>query len=330
MSANYKKQHYIPQTYLEAWNDSSNKIYVYQKKDNKLFKHSKVDKVLYENDLYTKTVKDTIILKQEDKEKIFNELHQYNIYYKSDKEEKILKTVEEFSTYYVDFDNWIIKRENGLVVSKKPLKDSIEKKRLTDLEEGWKTIENDWATLRSNIEDSIKNKNSITRDKMDAVLEFIVAQKNRTPKALEECTTIIEKVMSPIKESMGDIYEIEKNSLGKLLFKNQISRYQNEDSRSNILIEINQLRKLQMVFFKPIGRKFITSDSPVLKIIDNNFFKGRYNGIYFPISPDLMVALYRGNNSKCMVDKLESNVVRRVNARIKKESLKYYVTNYKQ
>ncbi len=330
MPSSYKKQHYVPQTYLEAWNDDSNRIYVYQKNDNKLYRHSKVDKVLYENDLYTKTIDDVVILNEEEKKEIFSSLDEYKIYYKSDSEEKILTTYNDLATYYFDFDNWIITREDGSVVSKKALKDSIEKKRLTDLEKNWKTIENDWATLRSNIEDSIKNENLITRDQIDSILEFIVAQKNRTPKALEECTTIIEKVMSPIKELMGDIYEVEKNSLGKSYFKDQIIRYQNEDSKSNILIEIDQLKKLQMAFLKPIERKFITSDSPVLTIIDNNFLKGKYNGIYFPISPDLMIALYRGNNSQYIVGKLNSNVVRRFNARIKKESLKYYVTNYKQ
>lgn len=330
MPSSYKKQHYVPQTYLEAWNDDSNRIYVYQKNDNKLYRHSKVDKVLYENDLYTKTIDDVVILNEEEKKEIFSSLDGYKIYYKSDSEEKILTTYNDLATYYFDFDNWIITREDGSVVSKKALKDSIENKRLTDLEENWRIIENNWAVLRSSIEDCIKNEKLINRNQIDSILEFLVAQKNRTPKALEECITRIEKVMSPIKELMGDFYEVEKKLLGESYFKDEIIRYQNEDSQSNIVIEIDQLKKLQMAFFKPIEGKFITSDSPVLTIIDNNFMKGKYNGIYFPISPDLMIALYRGNNSKYVVGTLNSDVVRMFNDRIKKESLKYYVTNYKQ
>lgn len=329
MSANYKRQHYVPQTYLQSWNDGTRKIYLYKKEDNKLYRHSTVDKVLYENDLYTKTIEDTVILTDKEKREIFEVLDGYKVHYKSEREEKDLTTFDEFATYYFDFENWTIVRNNDSIVSKKQIKDSIEKVRITILEEQWNCIENDWSNLRDNIEKFIEEKKSLSRAELEAIVEFLVAQKYRTPKALEQCKDLIGSVMVPIKNDMSDnMYEIERESLGTAYFKEQIAKFQNNDSGSNILKEIEILKQCHVAFIRPIGREFITSDNPVLILIDNSFFKGNYNGIYLPISPNLMVALYKGNNQKYTVGTLRNNIVRRFNRRMKDNSLKYYVTNY--
>ena len=328
MTSNYKRQHYVPQTYLEAWNDDTNKVRVYKKEDNMLYKYSNVDKVLYENDLYTKTVEDTLVLTYEEKCEIFKSLTGYKVFYKNQDEEKELVTVEDFAIYFFDFDNWTIIREDNTVVGKKTIKDLIQKVRITILEEQWSSIENHWGVLKNKIDNCIQESKSLESSDLEEILEFMVAQKWRTPKALEECDNIIENVLVSVKDYLGTIYEVEKKSFGNAYFKKQILKFQSNDVNSNILKKIEILRKFLIVFIKPIGKTFITSDNPVLTLIDKEFFNGNYNGIYFPIAPSLLIALYKGDNNRYTVGTMRANIVRRFNTRIKKNSLKYYVTNY--
>lgn len=327
MGSNYKKQHYVPQTYLEAWNDKTDKVRVYDK-EGKLYRYAKVDNVLYENDFYTKTVNDSVILTDEDKKIIFEILQDYEILYKSEDGNKALSTVDEFSIYYFDFDKWDIYRKDGTKVKKKPIEDSIEKVRITILEEQWKTIENGWGDLRNTIKTKIEKEQKLSQENIKDLLNFVIGQKWRTPRALETCKGYVGSVLDCIKEEMGDIYEVEKENMGIALFKSEISRFQKMDNSCNILKELEMYEKCHLIFFKPIGRKFLTSDNPVLILLDKEFMKGNFNGIYIPITPNLMVGLFKGNSNKYTVGTMRTNIVRRFNKRIKENSSKYYLSDH--
>lgn len=329
MSPEYKRQHYVPRTYLESWNDNTKKIRVYNKDDNKLYKYCKPNKALFENDFYTKKVEDVLVLTNEEKCKIFKALDGYKVIYENNKEEKELVSLEEYAIYYFDFENWNVLREDGTFVNKKLIKDKIEKVRITELEEQWKIVENDWGTLANKIESYILNQKALERSDLNDLLTFMVAQKWRTPNALNVYKNLINSILFSLKETIGCMYEVERDSLSNAVFKKQIMKFQSNDENSNILKEIEALKNCHMVFYQPIGRQFITSDNPIITIIDNNLLKGNYNGIYFPISPQLMLALYRGDKDKYLVTTMRSNIVRRFNNRIKACALKYYVTNYK-
>lgn len=54
----------------------------------------------------------------------------YKVHYKSDSKEKDLITYDELATYYFCFENWNIIRKDVSIVSKKQIKDLIEKMRL--------------------------------------------------------------------------------------------------------------------------------------------------------------------------------------------------------
>lgn len=329
MSASYKKQHYVPQTYLDAWKDNHNKVYVYNKVDGELHKYCKTERVLYENDIYTKTANDNVTLTEKEICEIFKVLDEYKIKYVDENYEKDLTTHDEYSTYYYDFEKWVIRREDGSIVSKKGIKDSIDKTRITTLEEQWKCIENNWSSLRENIEYCINNEIELTDKVLDDLIEFLVAQKYRTPKSLKASQNLIGDILQPMKSYMGNWYQKEIDYLGQEYFKNQILKYQNEDSRGIICKEIETLKTFHLVLFKALDRMFITSDSPVFNIHDNDFYKGKYNAIYLPISPYLMLGIFKGSSTRYSVDELPSNVVRRFNKKIKENSFRYYVTNYK-
>ena len=324
----YKKQHYVPQIYLEAWNDESGKIRLYDKLDNKLCRYSKTEKVLYELDLYTKTVEDNVILTNEDKEKIFKCLNGYRVIYDNGEECILLDNVDKQSIYYYGFDKWSIYRNDGTLVKKKPLKDEIEKVRITIIEESWKMVENGWRELRDEIQFKIRNGECISRENLNDLLKFIVSQKWRTLHGLETCKGYIAKILEVVKDEMGEFYEKEVEDMGKTLFKNELLRFMNSDDSTFIAKELEMYKKLHIVFFKPIGSKFFTSDNPVLQIVGNDFMKGNYNGIYMPITPELMIGLFRGDNKKYTVSTLRNNIVRKFNTKIKNNSIKYYISDY--
>lgn len=327
MGANYKKQHYVPQTYLEAWNDKTGKVRIYDK-EGSLYRYAKVENVLYENDFYTKTVNDSVILTNDEKEIIFKVLKDYKVIYNSETEEKVLDTVDDFSIYYFDFYKWDIYRKDGTKVKKKAIEDNIEKVRITVLEEEWKTIENGWRELRSTIIKKIKKEEKLTLENINEILNFIIGQKWRTPQALETCKEYVENVLKCVKEEMGHLYEIEKESMGKALFKNQIARLHKIDNNCIVLKELEMYKKCHLVFFQPIGKKFLLSDNPILILTDNEFVKGKFNGIYMPITPDLMVGLFKGDSKKYSVGTMRNNIVRRFNKRIKENSTKYYLSEH--
>lgn len=329
--ADYKKQHYVPRTYLKAWEDKNEKVYIYEKDTNILKKYSKVEKVLYELDLYTKTIFDSLILDAEEKESIFSFLDQYKIYYNDEGTEKILNNYDDYTKYYFDFENWIIRREDNTIVSKKSIKNNIEQNRFTVIEQNWHCIENEWESLVQNIDASIKNDTPVSLSNRDKLIEFMVVQKYRTLIALESFKHITKDVLNFLKEYFDEEFLNEiADEFGIAYFKQQMEKYQ-KGEKGIILNEIEFFKKnANIIFFIPINKKFITSDNPVISITDKSFLKGKYNGLYFPISPNLMIGIFKGNGKGYSITSLAPQKVRRFNNKIKDYSYQYYVTNYKK
>lgn len=331
--SDYKKQHYVPQTYLKAWEDENNKIYVYKKGKEKdiLTKNLTVRSALYELDLYTKTIFDSVILDDEEKKSIFSFLDQYTVHYNDEGTEKVLNNYNDFTKYYFDFENWIILREDNTVVSKKSIKNNIEENRFTVIEQNWHCIENEWESLVQNIYDLIKNGTTLSLSDRDKLIEFMVVQKYRTLIALEFFKQMTKEILNFLKEYFDEAF-LDKiaEEFGTAYFKQQMEKYQNGE-KGMILDEIEYLKaNANIVFFTAINKKFITSDNPVISINDKSFLKGKYNGMYFPILPNLMIGIFKGNGTQYSVTSLAPQNVRRFNNKIKYNCYEYYVTNYKK
>ena len=329
--SDYKKQHYVPQTYLKAWEDENNKVYVYEKDTDTLKQYSKVEKILYELDLYTKTIVDSVILDNEEKESIFSFLDQYTVYYNDEGTEKVLNNYNDYTKYYFDFENWSIRREDNTIVSKKSIRNNIEQNRFTVIEQNWHCIENKWESLVQNINNLIKNGTTLSLTNRHKLIEFMVVQKYRTLMALEYFKHMAKKVLNSIKEYYDEeLFNKFTEELGISYFKQQMEKYQ-KGQNGVILNEIEYLKEnANIVFFVPINKKFITSDNPVILINDESFLNGRYNGLYFPILPNLMIGIFKGDGNKYSITSLAPQKVREFNNKIKNNSYKYYVTNNKQ
>lgn len=330
----YKKQHYVPETYLNAWQDETGKLYQYDKNSNKLMTHSYARNLLYKKYLYTKTVDDIPILSQEEKKQIFSCLNDYDIYYNHDGIKKHLEDFNDYADYYYDFDNWDILKTNGQITDKESLKKEIKNKKINKIEVNWKCIENDWDELMKDINYIVNNKpsslNNIHREKL---IEFMVVQSYRTLMSLKKIKELYEYFLAFLKldnyldeEYFNNITE----SFGEMYFKKQMELYQ--EGKEGIISHDIKLYKNNscITFIKSIGKDFISSDNPVFTINDANFYNGKYNAIYFPITPNLMIALCRGNNRKYSIIEMKYQKVRKFNKKIKDNSFKYYITNYKK
>ena len=253
--ADYKKQHYVPRTYLKAWEDRNEKVYVYEKDTDILKQYSKVEKVLYELDIYTKTIFDSLILDDKEKESIFSFLDQYKIYYIDEGVEKILNNYNDYTKYYFDFENWIIRRVDNTIVSKKSIKNNIEQNRFTVIEQNWHCIENEWETSVKHIQDSVKNKITLSLSDRDKLIEFMVVQKYRTLIALESFKHMTKELLNFLKEYFDEEF-LNKiaNEFGTSYFKSQMKKYQN-GQKGIILNEIEFLKKNgHIIFFIPINK----------------------------------------------------------------------------
>lgn len=331
----YKKQHYVPETYLKAWEDETGKLYKYEKDSNKLITHSAARKVLFKKDLYTKTIDDLPILNDEEKKQIFSCLNDYSIYYNHNGIKKCLKSFNDYENYYYDFDNWYIIENTGQVVDNEKLKKEINKHRNTDIETDWHYIEDILPDLIQEINYIVnKKQDSLTILHREKLIEFMILQKNRTLYTLNKIEELAGVLLGSFKNDFGqeNFKElIQKNS--SMFFKKQIALYQ-KSKKGIISDEIKLYKKYgSIIFMKSIGKDFISSDNPVFHINDSNFYKGKYNAVYFPITPKLMIALCRGsspNNYKYIIGEINYQKVRKFNKKIKDNSFKYYITNYKK
>jgi hypothetical protein len=320
----YKYQHYVPQTYLNSWLDDNNQLYLYDSKTNCLIKACKPSNILGEKNLYTKTVNELLACTDEDIKNIFECLKDYNIYINNEK----LENEQEYARQYFDFDNWIIKGKDGRLVSKKKLKNTIEQIRILTIEKNWKMYEDGWNELLKALQEGI-DKGNLTIKEIKGLKDFIICQQWRTKDNIDNYKQIIDLILCVLKDDLKDDYEKILDEYARCYFLKKLDEFQNGNKENHILKVRKALDKLHIVFYKSTGNEsFITSDKPVFIIDDNDsFMKGKMNGLYFPITPKLLCAMYRGEANKYTVTDMPENTVRLINNLIKTKSKEFYISN---
>ena len=93
-----------------------------------------------------------VICTKDDADKIFSPLTDYTVVIDG----RIVTDTLEMNREYYNFDNWIIKRKDGSLVSKKTIKHEIEKIKVKDIESNWSTkYENKWNAVVADLESVI-------------------------------------------------------------------------------------------------------------------------------------------------------------------------------
>ena len=319
----YKFQHYVPRKYLEAWENNKHHLHVFMKDINREF-YKATDKILGENDLYTLKSDDLYALSDNDRLIIFGELLNYNIVLDG----KPIENVYELSMNYNRFCDWEIVSKDGSDVNKQYIKSKIDQKRILEIEKGWHIIEGEWGYLRDKIEKVIYDGSyRLKKEDGQNIIKFIVTQKSRNISKKKELRNLIDSILNFMKTNDNDEeYSKIIEEFTESYFLKNIRKYQHEDENSTILKEQNLMMRLHMVFYKSSGGKnFLTSDNPVFAIIDKNFYKGKLIGLYFPISPNIIVGLYRGDEYKYTINCMPVNMMKRINKYIIINSEQFYI-----
>lgn len=322
--AAYRNQHYVPQAYLKAWTDLSEKLYLYNK-DKSLIKYSKTENVLYTPHLYTKNAVDTLILTDEDIELIFGILRDYVI--KLDG--IVLSSIYECARHYDFFDEWEIFNKDGSLAKKKRIKHEIDQTKITTIEHRWDQIENSWLKLKERVEKSVTNRSgSITREDLNQIYNFIVAQKWRTPKSIQYYKEMIDPLIKILEEQFGDACKDVSHEYSEAYFKKSLMKYQDKKEKSHMIKELELVNECTVVFFiTENDDHFYTSDNPVFIITDKDFYNGNYNGMYFPLSPKILCAIYKGDPEKYLILSMPSELTEVFNNTIVNNSVQYFISN---
>lgn len=319
----YKFQHYVPRTYLEAWENNNHRLHVFVKENDREF-YKLSSEMLGENDFYTLKADDNLVLSDDDRLEIYGDLLNYEI----SLDDKKLTNLFDISMSYYRFDEWEMVAKDGSEFYRENIKSEIEKKRILDIEKGWHKIESEWNPLRDKIITTMNDKShNLKLEDGQKLITYITSQKSRNVSKKEEYREVIDSLMNFLKENMTlDEYKKVIDEFSEAYFLKTVRKYQEGNNESLILKEENLMRNLHMVFYRTTNRKkFLTSDNPAFTILDKKFYKGKYAGLYFPINPDLIVALYRGETYRYTRADMPVNMIRRINKYIKESSNRFYI-----
>lgn len=321
--AEYKFQHYIPRTYLEAWENDHQKLRVHKKGTDSFF-YKATDSVLGENDYYTLKAEDTLILTDGDKKDIFGSLLNYDIVL----DDKKLKTLDDIMLNYYRFNDWLINTPDGTIIDRELIKHTIDSKRILDIEKGWHQIEGDWKIIREEITKTLDDTTyNLSIEVANRLIEYITSQKSRNNAKKDEYREIIDMLIGFLKMELSeDDYNKILDEYTEAYFLKAIRGYQDINPESIILKEQDLMMNLHIVLYKTTGNKtFFTSDNPAFTIIDTKFYKAKYAGLYFPVTPDILVALHKGDTFSYTIRDMPVNMIRRFNQRVIENSNRFYV-----
>lgn len=320
----YRNQHYVPQVYLKAWTDNSGQLFLYNK-DKTLNKHSETEKVLYSPHLYTRTALDSLILTDDDIDIIFGRLKEYVIKFNG----VIIDSIYELAKQYELFDEWEILNSDGTQAKKKKIKHEIDQAKITTTERRWDQIENNWIILKDRIERTVTaRKGGLSRTDIEQLYNFMIAQRWRTPQSIHFYSELINPLLNSLKEQFDDeTYKEIMNEYSGAYFKKAIMRYQDRDEKSHIVKEIELIKECTVVFYIVENEHhFHTSDNPVFIITDSNFYNGKFNGMYFPLTPSILCAIYKGDSKEYNIQSMPSELICDFNQLIIANSNKYFIS----
>ena len=146
-----KYHHLVPQTYMSAWAHGNGTLNVeFLDSPGNIVKRNK-ERIAGMTDFHSIKA-GTPLCTEADTNIIFAPILTYYVEYES----KILKSSVDMNKNYYAFDDWIIKREDGSLVSKKRVKDEIEKIKIKDIETNWAIkYENHWDFEVRKIEENV-------------------------------------------------------------------------------------------------------------------------------------------------------------------------------
>jgi len=325
----YFNQHYVPQTYTKPWKlDGSFKI-IDKKKENHNGELWSPKSRFYYEEYYTLGYDTPFCLKNDEITRIFGFLDNYII----EIDEIKLSAHKFYASSFKRFDKWIIKDPKTQDPISNDERAEIERRiksdnnRILDIEFGWHIYENSWDALRNEVTNVLNDSEArLSSETYSKLKRFIGTMKWRGEDAHRQVKEITDFAIGLIKYPNDEIKQAEMKDMARQQFLNLLRKFIEGDVDSVIQKEIDMYDNLTLVIYKtPTNAKLYTSDNPVLMFLDEDVYNEIYNGLYFPISPELLIGLFKGDATIYYIESLTESLVEKINNLIIGKAVRYYL-----
>lgn len=324
-----KYQHLIPKTYLSAWANSAGTLQVEFVKTPGITATRNKDNIAGMNDFYSIKAGMPFCTKA-DTDAFFAPLKDYHVFVNG----KEIKDSLELNNLYWCFDDWVVTRDDGTIVSKKSLKREIEKIKIKDIEVNWSIkYENHWNKTVDEIEKRVLNSQtqSVAAFRKDYIMKFFVAlnwRGFRSNKQFEENLNTItqglfDDIKIPLNERELPNLKTAKEEIRHELLLQYYRKYLNDDGIIYACAEAN-LKYTNFHFLISDGpTKFCTSDSPA-------FVHKRDDGLLvglFPITPRILLAQGKctDENNQYYITHITDDTVKKYNSIIRNYATEFII-----
>lgn len=284
-----KNHHYVPQVYLQRWEDQEKRIWIYDL-STMTYSHRNKRSIMREDYLYSLTFREFNLLTDKQKEFFIEPLSAYQVYLDGTKLDKpdIVKNI----VHYEDFE---IRKSNGELVKRRhkaALLDEVINGKHPLIETKFGRIEDQWTK---------------TADFFDSYRSMVMARKIILPEAKvlkQHCENLLEFILAMYTRNP---YAFLK-SIGRIEAKKDISIQNTERRRIFETIQMDFLEGKKKLFdtdkydihciFAAPGHRFFTTDNPVCirhVFIENMDFTAVF---WFPVSPVTLVTLSEKSNNE--------------------------------
>ena len=234
-----------------------------------------------------------LICTKDDSDKIFAPLRNYTV----EIDGQVVTDTLEMNRKFYDFDTWVIRRSDGLLVGKKAIKREIEKIKIKDIESNWSTkYENEWNKVVHDLEIAILSSKleSITAIHKDYLMKFFVALDWRSIQSNDE----FQKVFRLLADALFDEIEIPEEdrtlpclrTVADEMKHNLLLKYYRKYLDDDGVIYTHAIESLKHTTFH-----FLIADGPTYFITSNNpsFVYTREDDLkegIMPLTPRILIS----------------------------------------
>lgn len=326
-----KYHHLIPRTYLSAWEHGNGTLYVRFKDDKENVIERNKGKIAGITNYYS-IIAGMPIVTKDDADAIFACLADLEVHYK----DKIISDSLELNKFYYDFENWVIYRKDGSVVSKKKLKSEIEKVKIREIETLWSSkYEDTWGNIRSELESSIINASDgkIPDMHKEYLMKFYTALDWRSIKSNMQFNDAWELLCK--KELHFDEIDIPEEERELPMLDNAA-----EEMKHNLLLKFYRqyLNDSGVIYTHAMANlsntsfHFLVADGPEMFNTSDNpaFVFSRQDGMLqgvLPLTPRILMLQGRnsGQDSNYYITHITDEAVKRYNLEIEKNASSFIV-----
>lgn len=329
-----KYHHLIPQTYMSAWANESGTLKIEFLNQPGIVEERNKERIAGITDFHSIKAGMPLCTKA-DTDLIFASLKPYRVEYNG----QIINDTLEMNHIFYDFDNWVVTRADGSVVSKKSIRREIEKVKIKDIEANWsEKYENGWFSQVTTIENRILSApaESVVAFDREYIMKFFTALDWRgfsSNAQFEEtitwlCNDVIPlgQLAIPEEERMISSLKTAEEEMRHILLLQYYRQYLNNTG----VIYKNALGNLKYTSFHFLVADgpafFITSDTPafIYKRSDSSFV-----GL-LPITPRILLAQEKNtdHDEQYYISHITNEAVERYNTIIRENADEFVILNW--